>query len=167
VAANWPGLSRLWLAHSQCRPDQLPATAVLAVAAGHWKRSDEMNGPTKTIKGKLSSTVQHKNYTIATDTNGRLKLFFLDLYYLLLFGCFFSRWHRVRARRGLCSLAAVMLDWPCFLETTVQVFAFMEGTVGQAWRSCDATQTNDQLGNDAITRKTACFRQRGVGVAVV
>jgi len=48
-----------------------------------------MNGLTKTIKEKackLSSTVQYKTYTTATDMTG--KLFFLDFYYLLLFGCF-------------------------------------------------------------------------------
>jgi len=70
-----------------------------------------MNRPTKTVKEKtwkLSSTVQYKTYTTATDMTA--KVFFLDFYLLLLFGCFFSRWHRVRAGRGLCSLAAVMLD---------------------------------------------------------
>jgi len=48
-----------------------------------------MNGPTKTLKEKawkLGSTVQYKTYTAATDTTG--KLFFLNFYYLLLFGCF-------------------------------------------------------------------------------
>jgi len=48
-----------------------------------------MNGVTKTVKGKtwkLSFTVQYKIYTTATDMTG--KLFFLDFYYLLLFGCF-------------------------------------------------------------------------------
>jgi len=34
VAASWPGLGWLWLAHSQPRPGRLAATAVLAVAAG-------------------------------------------------------------------------------------------------------------------------------------
>jgi len=48
-----------------------------------------MNGSTKTVKEKawkLSSTLQYKAYTTGTDTTS--KLFFLDFYYLLLFGCF-------------------------------------------------------------------------------
>jgi len=51
-----------------------------------------MNRPTKTVKEKtwkLSSTVQYKTYTTATDMTA--KVFFLDFYLLLLFGCFFFR----------------------------------------------------------------------------
>jgi len=45
--------------------------------------------------------------------------------------------------------------------------SFQESMAAQARLLLGYTNNNDQLKDDAIVRKTACLRQKGVGVAVV
>ena len=82
----------LWMLAVTARPGQLAATAVFAVSAGHWKRTDELDWPTKTVKEKakkLSSTMQYKTYTTATNTTGKL---FSKIFIVCRFlAVFFSR----------------------------------------------------------------------------